>query len=170
MKTTIARGPIIAMAALMIIVIGSGSSAFGQRSRSRAASTKTEVRAAAEAVSIQVKNLSKFLFVMGGVAKGIDDLDKEIREGRGNRELEAQNRQYKDDVVRSVRALRAGLVKLEVDFRAKPALRPYLKYIQGITGDSALAEDLAVEGKFTASGRQLLMILEKLADVLVELP
>jgi hypothetical protein len=129
-----------------------------------------DVRAGAEAVNIQVKNLSKFLFVLGGVAKGIEDIDKEIREGRGTRELEQQNRQFKNDVLRSIRALRAGLVKLEVDFRAKPTLRKYLPHIQGITDDSGRAEDLAMAGQFNASGKELLLIIEKLADVLLELP
>lgn len=144
---------------------------FGQRStRNRTAPQATEVRSAAEAVSVQVKNLSKFLFVLGGVAKGIEDIDKEVREGRASRELQQQNQQFKDDVLRSIRALRAGLVKLEVDFRAKPELRPYLPQLQGITDDSGVAEDLALNGQFTASGRELLNIMEKLADALVELP
>lgn len=157
---------------LLLLTLSSGI--YAQRSRPRSTPTVvtqgTEVRQAAEAVSIQVKNLSKFLFVLGGVAKGIEDIDKEIREGRATRELEDQNLQFKDDVLRSIRALRAGLVKLEVDFRAKPALRPYLVHIQGITEESGRAEDLAIAGQFTNAGKELLLTMEKLADVLVELP
>ncbi len=145
------------------------SSASAQRNRSTPA-TSPEVRKAAEAVAIQVKNVSKFVFVLGGVAKGIEDIDKAIAEGKASRELRAQNQQFKDDVLRSIRAMRAGLVKIEVDFRAKPELRKYLVHIQGITDDSGRAEDLAMSGQFTASGRELLNILEKLADVLVEMP
>lgn len=155
-----------ALAAILVVV----SDASAQRNRNTSSAPPAEVREQAEAVAIQVKNLSKFVFVLGGVARGIEDIDKEIREGRASRELRAQNEQFKDDVLRSIRALRAGLVKLEVDFRAKPALRPYLRHVQGITDDSGRAEDLALGGQFTASGRELLLILEKLADALVAMP
>ncbi len=154
-----------AFAAILVVV----SDVSAQRNRNTSAQS-AEVREQAEAVGIQVKNLSKFLFVLGGVAKGIEDIDKEISEGRASRELRTQNEQFKDDVLRSIRALRAGLVKLEVDFRAKPALRPYLSHVQGITDDSGRAEDLALGGQFRASGRELLLILEKLADALVAMP
>ncbi|HUF03239.1 MAG TPA: hypothetical protein VMM38_03605 [Aridibacter sp.] len=160
---------------LSFIVISVAAAAFsspahGQGTRSRTAAPQSEVRAAAEAVSVQVKNMTKFLFVLGGVAKGIDDLDKEIKAGRATREIETQNREFKEDVIRSIQALRAGLVDIEKDFIAKPRLRQYLPYVRGISEDSAIAEDLALAGNFNASGRQLLLILEKLADVLVELP
>ncbi|QQS40716.1 MAG: hypothetical protein IPM63_15300 [Acidobacteriota bacterium] len=146
------------------------SQAYGQGTRTRTAPPQNEVRAAAEAVSIQIKNMTKFLFVLGGVAKGIDDLDKEIKAGRATRELEAKNQEFKDDVIRSVRAMRTGLVNIERDFIAKPQLRQYLSHVRGISEDSAIAEDLALAGNFNASGRQLLLILERLSDVLVELP
>lgn len=167
LSITKAALPILLFVACFLTLVPEASA---QRTRSRTSPPANEVRAAAEAVSVQVKNLSKFLFVLGGVARGIEDIDKEIQAGRASRELQQQNRQFKDDVLRSIRALRAGLVKLEVDFRAKPELRPYLPQLQGITDDSGVAEDLALSGQFTASGRELLNIMEKLADALVELP
>ena len=150
------------------------TAAAAQNPRVRTTSTiptqTNEVKQAAETIGIQVKNVSKFVFVLGGVAKGIEDMDKEIKAGRASAELRAQNQQFKDDVLSSVRSLRAGLVKIEVDFRSKPALRKYLPAIQGITDQSGTAEDLAYSGQLTACGRELLAILEKLTDALVEMP
>jgi hypothetical protein len=158
----------------IVAVLTLATGAFAQRTRVKTTEsipTQTnEVKQAEEAVSIQIKNVSKFVFVLGGVARGIEDLDKEVKAGRASQELKAQNQQFKDDVLASIRALRAGLVKLEVDFRAKPALRKYLPVIQGISDQSATVEDLAYSGQLVASGRELLLIVEKLADTLVAMP
>jgi len=127
-------------------------------------------RKGAEDVGIQIKNLTKFVFVLGGVASGIEQIDKDVREGKASRELANKNNRYKADVIRSVRALRAGIVKLEIDFRTKPGLKPYLRTIQGIIGGSARAEDNALAGNFRQAGNELLLVIETLTDVLVEMP
>lgn len=170
MRSTVAFKTLLSFIIISAAAAAFSGQAYGQGTRSRTTAPQNEVRAAAEAVSIQIKNMTKFLFVLGGVSKGIEDLDKEIKAGRATPELETQNRQFKEDVIRSVQAMRAGLVDIEKDFIAKPQLRQYLSHVRGISEDSAIAEDLALAGNFNASGRQLLIILEKLADVLVELP
>ncbi len=161
---------LLAFAAVLVMTSG----VFAQRTRVKTTESiptqGNEVRQAAESVAVQIKNVSKFVFVLGGVARGIEDIDKEIKAGRASRDLINQNQEFKNDVLSSVRALRAGLVKLEVDFRAKPALKKYLPPLQGITDQSARVEDFAYAGQLTAAGRELLMIVEKLADTLVEMP
>ncbi|MCB1022838.1 MAG: hypothetical protein KDB79_00510 [Acidobacteria bacterium] len=124
----------------------------------------------AKDVGIQLKNVSKFVFVLGGVATGIEEIDKDVKSGKASRALADKNASFKNDVIKSIRALRAGLVKLEVDFRTKPALRPYLTNVQGIIDDTARAEDSALAGRFNQSGKDLLIVVEKLTDVLVEMP
>jgi hypothetical protein len=142
--------------------------------RSRTTPTKVnnavEIKKGAEDVGIQVKNVTKFVFVLGGVAKGIEAIDKDVKAGKASREIANQNAQFKQDVVTSIRALRAGLVKLEVDFRTKPALKPYLVNIEGIIQQSARAEDLALLGQFTGAGQELLLVVETLTDTLVAMP
>lgn len=170
MRNMALKNTILSLTIVAAALTGFSNAAYGQASRSRTTTPVSDERAAAEAISIQVKNMSRFLFVLGGVAKGIEDLDKEIKAGRATREIEAQNRQFKEDVIRSVRALRAGLVNVERDFIAKPKLRQHLALVRGISEESAVAEDLALAGNFNGSGRQLLLILERLSDALVELP
>ena len=63
-----------------------------------------------------------------------------------------------------------ALVKLENDFRSKPALRKYLLDIEGVAGRGMISEDFARAGRFTDSGKELLMVVERLADVLVAMP
>ncbi|MEJ7701271.1 MAG: hypothetical protein WKF71_16725 [Pyrinomonadaceae bacterium] len=40
--------------------------------------TTVELKAGAQKVSTQIKNVSKFIFNLGGVARVIEDLDQEI--------------------------------------------------------------------------------------------
>jgi len=129
-----------------------------------------EIKSSAEKVSIQIKNVTKFIYVLGGVAKGIEDIDKEARAGKISRAVVDKNTQYKQNVIQSIRNLRAGLAALEVEFRTKPALKTYLVNIQGISDMSGVAEDQATGGQFTQSGRTLLAVVEKLSDTLAALP
>lgn len=131
---------------------------------------KTEIKSGAEKVSIQIKNSSKFLYLLGSVANGIEAIDKDIKAGKVSREIQDQNQQFKRDVMQSLRNLRAGLVQLEVDFRVKPELKPFLPQIQGISDMTARSEDLASAGQFTESGKMLLLVVEKLADTLAAMP
>lgn len=129
-----------------------------------------EIKDGAEKVSIQIKNLTKFIFVLGGVARGIEDTDKEAKTGKLSKNVVDKNTEFKQTVVTSIRNFRAGLAALEVEFRTKPGLKNYLFQIQGITDLSGRAEDLAIGGQFTESGKVLLLVVEKLSDTLAALP
>ena len=140
------------------------------RSRRAAVSNAQIVDKGARDVGIQVKNVSKYVFVLGGIATGIEDIDKQVREGKVSPEIARQNEEYKARVRQSIKDLRNGLVRLEVDFRSKTPLRKYYPQLQGVRDLSFRAEDLANEGRFRDSGKQLLIIIEKLTDVLVDMP
>ncbi len=121
----------------------------------------------AQRVSNQVMNVTKFLYLLGGIAKGIEDLDKDTRANRAALDKNAANKQ---GVIQTIRNLRAGLAALEVDFRTKPLLRKYLLKIEGIAALSSQSEDLAAAGRFSESGRPLVSVVEKLSDTLVAMP
>jgi hypothetical protein len=132
--------------------------------------SSTEMKSGAEKVSTQIKNVSKFIYNLGGIARVIEDLDKEIAARKASRNAPNLNAKIKQDVISSIKNLRAGLVALEIEFRTKPALKPYLFQIQGISDMSGRAEDQANDGQFTESGKTLLMVVEKLSDTLAALP
>lgn len=156
------------------------SAADAQKRRTRSKTTKAatttvptanaEIRSGADKVSTQIKNVSKFIFVLGSVAKGIEDIDKQVKTGKVSREIADKNAQFKQDVLQSIRNLRAGLVALEIEFRTKPALKNYLFQIQGISDMTGTAEDQAMAGQLTESGKTLLFVIEKLSDTLAALP
>ena len=135
-----------------------------------APASNISVRQGADKVAVQIKNLSKFIYNLGGVARVIEDLDKEIAAGRGSRNARDLNSKNKAAVLTTIGNLRAGLVALEVEFRSKPELRPYNAPLLGIADLTAQAEDAAAAGQITNSGNILLEIIEKLTDTLAAMP
>jgi hypothetical protein len=129
-----------------------------------------EVKSGADKVSTQIKNVSKFVYRLGDVARVIEDLDREIAARKASSKAPELNAKLKRDVLTSIRNLRAGIAALEIEFRTKPALKNYLFQIQGISDMSGTAEDQANAGQFTESGKTLLLVIEKLADTLAALP
>ena len=129
-----------------------------------------EIKSVANKVSTQIKNVTKFIYVLGGVAKGIEDIDAEAKNRKVSRSVLDQNEKFKQNVNQSLRNLRAGLVALEIEFRTKPALRNYNFQIQGISDMTGTAENQATAGQLRESGKTLLLVIEKLADTLAALP
>ncbi len=129
--------------------------------------TLTDVKTSAEKVSIQIKNITKFIYVLGGIASGIEDIDNEAATKKIAKGAIEQNEQNKREVIQAIKNLEAGLATLEVEFRTKEPLKKFLPQIQGITDLGLQSEDLAVAGKFVDAGKPLLVIVEKLSDTLV---
>ena len=132
--------------------------------------TTAEIKSGAEKVSTQIKNVSKFIYNLGGIAQVIEDLDKDIAARKASPNAPELYAKIKQDVITSIKNLRAGLAALEIQFRTKPALKTYLFQIQGISDMSGIAEDQATAGQLTESGKTLLMVIEKLSDTLAALP
>ncbi len=145
-----------------------------KRTTRPAAATKTintvEIKSGADKVSTQIKNLSKFIYNLGGVSRVIEDLDREIAARKASQNAPELNAKIKRDVITSIKNLRAGLVALEIEFRIKPALKNYLFQIQGISDMTGVAEDQATAGRLSESGKTLLLVIEKLSDTLVAMP
>lgn len=128
---------------------------------------KTENVATTQKVSNQITNVTKFLYLLGGIAKSIDEIDKDKR---ANAQAIAANNENKKEVQQTIRNLRAGLAALETDFRSQPALRRYLTHIDGISELAGQAETLAMANRFGDAGRPLVTVVGKLADALAEMP
>lgn len=135
-----------------------------------AAANAAEVKASARKVSDQLKNVTRFVYLLGGIAKNIEAIDLDAKTRKLSTSALNTNETNKKAVIQAIANFRAGLAALETEFRSKPALKLYNFQIQGISDLSAQAEDLAVGGQFTESGKVFLSIVEKLSDTLVSLP
>lgn len=130
-----------------------------------------ELKDGAQKISTQIKNVSKFLYLLGGIAKNIEAIDADVKARRITRQTTIdQNEKAKQAVVLSIRNLRAGLAALETDFRTKNALRIYAPWSDGISGITQQAEEQASSGQLTEAGNTLLLVVEKLSDTLAALP
>ena len=143
------------------------------RSSSNKPSTSTQAQAAeihlagATKVAEQIKNLTRFLYVLGGVAKGIEQIDEAARKNEASPTALQQNEQNKATVKTSLRNVREGLDALEIYFRATPGLQSYYLKLVGSASGAADAEAQAAAGHFDQSARTLLGVVNRLTDVLL---
>lgn len=167
----------IAIASLTVILIAPAAT-FGQtRSRSSrqkpssstAAAQKTSQArtAGATRVADQIKFLTRFIYLLGGVTSGIAAIDEAAKRKEASPAELQQNQQNKARVRSSIQGFRESLDKLEIDFRATPELQPFYIKLAGVASGAAAAEEQAAANQFDASGRSLLNVIGRLTDVLV---
>ena len=164
---------------LFTVLLLSPSTAFAQtRSRSsrqkptpsatQAQARATQVRTqGAQKVADHIKNLTRGIYVLGGVTNGILAVDEAVRRNEASPALVTKNQQNKVLVKSSITAFREGMDKLEIEFRGTPELQPYYIKLAGVAAGAASAEELAATNQFDRAGRTLLDVVNRLADVLV---
>jgi len=118
-------------------------------------------------VGDQIKTLTKFIYLLGGVAKGIESVDEAARRNEASPAVLQQAQQNKTTVKTSIQNVREGLDKLEIDFRATPELQPYYIKLAGVAAAAADAEQQAAANQFDRAGRSLLNVVNRLTDVLL---
>jgi hypothetical protein len=131
--------------------------------------TVDERNAGAARVADQIKVLTRFLYLLGGVAKGIEAADATARGGEATPQQMEQTQRSKATVKESMRNVREGLDNLEIDFRAKPELLRYYTKLAGVAAGAAAAEEQAAANQFDQAGRSLLGVVNRLTDVLLEM-
>ena len=167
----------IAIASLLLTLVFPVSGLGQTRSRTSRAKTapKTTTAATVSAartagatrVADQIKFMTKFIYLLGGVTNGIAQVDEAARRNEASPELLQKNQQSKATVKSSIQGFREALDKLETDFRATPELQPYYIKLAGSAAGAATAEEQAAANQFDASGRTLLNVISRLTDVLL---
>ncbi len=162
----------------ILILILAGNIAFAQKRTTKRPRTVTatsngtnsaDVQKGAETIAVQIKNLSRFLYLLGGIAKGIEAVDADIQRGQASRTAIEQNNKNKGTVVLTIRNFRQGLDDLEAQFRFNDKLKNYYPPLFGISQIAATAETNAQSGKIDAAGRGMLEVLNKLTDALLKI-
>lgn len=140
------------------------------RTVTSAAQKTTDVeREGATQIANQIKNLTKFIYLLGGIAKGLEQSDGVIRRKEASPALIESTEVSKAKVRATLQDVRAGLDKLEIDFRANPVLQPYYYKLAGVADGAAKAEQMAAAGQFDQAGRTLLGVINRLTDVLLDI-
>jgi hypothetical protein len=125
---------------------------------------RSERNAASARVSAQIKSLSQFLYVLGGVIKGIEAADRAAQGQNVPPDEVAKTDRSKASVKDSIRNVRAGLEQLETELSGKAALRPYVQRFLGVSEIARTAEQQADASQFDQAGRTLLRVIDKLSD------
>jgi hypothetical protein len=139
-----------------------------QSAKTSAQQANAEAKTAgATKVADQIKNLTRFVYLLGGVAKGIEQVDEAARRNEASPTALQQNAQNKATVKTSLENVRVGLDQLEIYFRGTPELQGYYLKLAGSASGAATAEDQAAAGHFDQAGRTLLGVVNRLTDVLL---
>jgi hypothetical protein len=125
-----------------------------------------ETQAGRDRLSGQIKTLTQFLYLLGGITKGIEASDLAARNREASSASIEQNERNKARVRESIRNVRDGLDKLERDFRGDAGLRTYYQYLAGVAAIAETAENQAAANRFDEAGRSLLKAVNQLADAL----
>ena len=161
----------------LITLVLSPSTAFSQ-TRGRATRPKPPATTAtqrvsqvrtqgAQKVADQIKHLTRFTYVLGGVASGIAAVDEAVRRNEASPAIVQRNQQSKVTVKTSITGFRETLDRLEIEFRTTPELQPFYIKLAGVAAGAATAEEQAAANQFDRAGRTLLDVVGRLADVLV---
>ena len=168
------RIAILAIACLLTLPATTLAQTRRRTSRAPAATKQTSAQAAAEArtngatkVAEQIKNLTRFVYLLGGVAKGIEQVDEAARKNEASPAALDQNSKNKAAVKSSLQNVREGLDQLEITFRSTPELEQYYLKLAGSAAGAATAEDQAAAGHFDQAGRTMLGVVNRLTDVLL---
>jgi hypothetical protein len=124
-------------------------------------------RQGAARVAEQLKILTRFIYLLGGIAKGIEQTDEAIRRNQASPTIVEQANRNKATVKTSLQNVRVGLDALEIYFRTTPELQRYYIQLAGVAAGAAKAEELAAANQYDRAGRSLLEVVNRLTDVLV---
>lgn len=132
---------------------------------------QAEIRAGREQIASQIKTLTQFLYLFGGISKSIESAEQVNRNHEESSVGMSAERieQNKAKLRESIKNVRVGLEKLESSFRLNPVLLTYYPNLAGVARLGETAETQAAANSFDQSGRSLIAAVNKLADVLVAL-
>jgi hypothetical protein len=160
---------------MTLSLVFSGS-ALAQQKRTSTAKKKTtpaakpatpDLRAEASQVSEQLKLLTRFIYVYGKAAYGMEMAELQAKQGATSPELQSKNAQTRSSLVASIGSLREGVDRVAQRFHDNQYLQ--IQYLKVLSASEAItsAQQLASGGKFDEAGRTLVAAAERLADAAV---
>ncbi len=176
---------IVILAAFCVLSFAETSYAQKRRAPARRTATRTTaprptaatatanaatVKGGAQRISNQIKNLSQFLYLLGGSNQLIKAVDEDARQGKLSQSAQQQSEAGKKGLILTITTFKNAMLKLEEDFRANPALKTYLYQLAGVSELATTAEEQAAANQFDRAGRTLLEALGQLTDTLQAMP
>ena len=169
---------IVAVLGLLMFSSLSASSQTRRRTPQKRVPTSTfaekqqaEIKSGREQIAAQIKTLTQFLYLFGGISKSIETAEQVNRNHEETSVGMQEDRieQNKAKLKASIHSVRAGLDQLEASFRLNPVLQTYYPTLAGVARLGQTAETQAASNSFDQAGRSLITAVNKLADTLVAL-
>lgn len=166
---------ILSMAVALVFSVA----ALAQQKRTSTSKKKTtptakpatpDLRAEATQVSEQLKLLTRFIYVYGKTANGLEMAELQAKQEATpdlQAKLQAKNAQTRSALVASIGSLKDGVDRVGQRFHDNPYLQ--IQYLKVLSASEAIvsAQQLASGGKFDEAGRTLVAAAERLADATV---
>ncbi len=132
---------------------------------------QAEISAGRQQIATQIKALTQFLYLFGGISKSIETAEQVNRNHEESSVGMSAERieQNKAKLKGSIKNVRVGLEQLESSFRLNPVLQTYYPNLAGVARLGQTAETQAAANSFDQAGRSLIAAANKLADALVSL-
>ena len=169
---TLKRTITFLLAAIVMLPVTTLGQSRGRTTRPSTRTTAPLVdkrREGAARIAEQIKTLTRFIYLLGGVAKGLEGVDDAARRNEASPEILEQAKKNKLTVRTSIQSVRDGLDKLESEFSSTTELRRYYTRLAGVASGAARADEQAAANQFDRAGRTLLEVVNRLTDVLLEM-
>jgi hypothetical protein len=140
-------------------------------STSFAEKQQAEIRAGRVQIAAQIKTLTQFLYLFGGISRSIETAEQVNRNHEESSVAISSERiaQNRAKIKGSIRDVRVGLAQLESSFRLNPVLQTFYSRLEGVANLGRSAESQAEANNLDEAGKSLIATVNKLADALVEI-
>jgi len=132
-----------------------------------------DMRTEANQVADQIKNVTRFLYIYGKIANGLEIAEGDIKNPQTTAAVKAKivakNTEIKDALVTNINNLKIGLDALARKFQPNPKLTvQYLKLSYAVE-EASRAQQLAMAGRYDETGKSLIALVEKLTDTITSM-
>jgi len=141
-----------------------------RRAKNPTAASTSTLNEARIRLTDELKTLTRFLYLYGRTSIGVENNEKQAREGgEVSPQAQAILNRSRTTVLESLGNIRDRLDKLELYFRTTPGLQQHYQRLSGVAASAATAEQRANAGQLDTAGRALVDVANQLADVLLEM-
>lgn len=124
---------------------------------------------ASNKVADQLKLVSRFIFVYGKIANGLELAADQAKRGETSPAIAERNQKVKDSTVANIAALKEGIDKVGLELKASDRLQVQYLKLTSASDAIANAQQLATAGNFDEAGKALVLSIEKLTETIISL-
>ncbi|MFM8395342.1 MAG: hypothetical protein ACKOB4_15620, partial [Acidobacteriota bacterium] len=140
-----------------------------KKAATAAAPPPPDMRPHASEVAEQIRLLSRFLFVYGKVANGLEVAREQAARKQTSPAIEARNRQTREGLVAGIDRLAGSIENLTESFKDDPQMQIQYLRIAGARDAVSEAADLANRQLYEEAGQSLVTAIERLTETIISM-